>query len=55
VFFQDEAGELRSLPASWTSVAGVDPFVAVSEGRALFRVEDLVVLTRLLKRLHGGV
>lgn len=51
MFFQDRAGNLRSLPASWTSVVGVDPFVAVSAGRALFRVEDLLALRRLVQRL----
>jgi hypothetical protein len=53
VFFQDGAAELRSLPASWTSVVGVDPFVAVSAGRARFRVEDLLEFCRLVQRLEG--
>jgi hypothetical protein len=50
VFFQDGAGELRSLPARWTSVVGMEPFVAISAGRALFRVEDLLALCRLVQR-----
>ncbi len=45
---------VRSLPASWTDVAGIDPFVALAAGRSLFRVEDLLVLTNLLRQVEGG-
>ena len=54
VFFHDSDGRLRSMPASWTSVAAPDPFVAMAAGRALFRVEDLLALVALLRRLEGG-
>jgi len=30
VFFFDEERQLRSLPAAWTDVVGVDPFVVVA-------------------------
>ncbi|MEW6275701.1 MAG: DUF5372 family protein [Bacillota bacterium] len=49
VFFHDREGRLRSIPASWTSVGAIDPFVAVSAGRSFFRVEDLLALIALLQ------
>ena len=58
VYFHDESGRLISIPAAWTSVIGPDPFVAISKGRALFRVEDLERLRSLLVGLeeerHGS-
>jgi len=45
---------VRSLPASWTDVAGVDPFVALAAGRSRFRVEDLLLLVDLLTQVDGG-
>jgi hypothetical protein len=32
------------MPITWTSLAGVDPFVEVAAGRAMFRPEDLLRL-----------
>jgi len=55
VYFQDEAGRLRRLPAAWTSLAAPDPFVMISAGRALLRLEDLLQLTRLVARLTEEV
>lgn len=52
VQFEDEDGTLRSLPASWTSVGPVDPFVAVSAGRALFRTADLLAMVALVRQLN---
>ena len=43
------------MPASWTSLAALDPFVAVAAGRSLFRVADLLALARLCAQLAGGV
>lgn len=49
VYYKD--GEaLRRLPASWTSAAAADPFVTLSAGRSLFRVEDLLSLSTLIAR-----
>ncbi len=48
VFFHDDAGHVRSLPAKWTSVVGADPVVAIGGGRAHFRVSDLLALADLL-------
>ena len=56
VFFYDEHQQLIGLTASWTDVIAMDPFVAVSAGRALFRAEDLLELACLIRRLasRGG-
>jgi hypothetical protein len=37
---------MHSLPASWTDIIGVDPFVAMAAGRSLFRVADLIELAK---------
>ena len=50
VYFLDERGELRRLPASWTSAAAADPFVVLSGCRSHFRVEDLLALATLIAR-----
>jgi hypothetical protein len=46
VWFQDGYGRLHSLPTSWTDAAAIDPFIAVAAGRSLFRVADLLELTK---------
>jgi len=48
VYFHNDHERLVSVPLSWTSLAPVDPFVAISSGRAAFRVEDLLELTEFL-------
>jgi hypothetical protein len=54
VFFR-EAGtaRVRSLPARWTDIDGLDPFLTLAAGRTCFRVEDLVELVTLLAE-EGG-
>ena len=52
VFFYDEHGALKGLPASWTDAGSPDPFVTVAAGRAHFRLADLLVLVGLLARLR---
>ena len=49
VYFHDETGALRSLPASWTSAAAEDPFVVAAVGRSHFRTVDLRELADLLR------
>jgi len=51
VYYHDDTGKLRSIPAKWTDVAGGDPFVIVAAGRSPFRVVDLLELYRLV----GGI
>jgi hypothetical protein len=54
VYYHDEAGDLVSVPAAWTSACAPDPVVAVSAGRSPFRVGDLVELARLIDGLQRG-
>ncbi|MCZ7663135.1 MAG: Y4bD/Y4pK family protein [Thermoleophilia bacterium] len=54
VFFRRPGQKrVRSLPASWTDMEGVDPFLALSAGRAHFRVEELVALVSLVQELKS--
>jgi hypothetical protein len=50
VYFEDDAGRLRRLPAAWTSAAAANAFEAISAGRSYFRVEDLLRLVALIAR-----
>ncbi len=54
VYFYDDQGKPRALPAEWTDVFPVDPFVAVSAGRSAFRFQDLLELAHWLHRLKKG-
>ncbi len=54
VFFLDDEGGQHSMPVGWTDVAQPDVFVAMADGRAAFRVCDLVVLARLIEHLSDG-
>jgi hypothetical protein len=40
---------LRSIPARWTDVLGIDPFVMIAAGRSAFRIVDLLELCRLVE------
>ena len=40
-----------SVPPQWTDAAAPDPEVVLGEGRALFRVADLLELTRLVDQI----
>jgi Family of unknown function (DUF5372) len=42
-----------SVPPQWTDIAAPDPEVLLGQGRALFRVADLVELARLMTRLSA--
>jgi hypothetical protein len=50
VYFHDDAGRLRRLPAAWTSAAAPSAFEVLSAGRSHFRVEDLLRLVALIAR-----
>jgi hypothetical protein len=52
VHFHGDTGRLASLPAEWTSLFPVDPFVAVSAGRSPFRAQDLLELSQLIARIR---
>ncbi|CAN7797257.1 DUF5372 family protein [Paraburkholderia hospita] len=50
VYFLDDAGDLKRMPAAWTSAAVPNAFETVSAGRSHFRIEDLLQLTMLIAR-----
>ncbi|MCP3998288.1 MAG: hypothetical protein GY722_24980, partial [bacterium] len=52
VYFHDESGCLTSIPAEWTSVVPSDAFEVIGAGRAQFRVDDLVVLVKLIDQIR---
>jgi len=52
VFFYDEQGALKALPASWTDAGRPDPFVTLAAGRAYFRPADLLALAALVAHLR---
>jgi len=52
VYYQEEDGRLRCLPAQWTDAVSPDPFCAISAGRAHFRPEDLQALADLIEGLQ---
>ena len=52
VYFHNAEGLWSSVPASWTTVVAEDPFVAMAQGRCLFRYEDLLQLADLVGRLR---
>ncbi len=53
VYYHDGRGHLTSLPAGWTSLAPEDAFVALAAGRSRFRVQDLIDLAAVVRRLRS--
>lgn len=53
VSFLDENGEVASLPAAWTDIDPVDPFVVIAAGRCPFRVQDLLGVADLLDAVRS--
>ena len=47
VFYYTAEMEMAYFPASWTDVEEADPFVGLSAGRAMARVQGLVRLAQL--------
>ena len=48
--FYDQSNQLIAIPVAWTDLADEeDPFVVLSEGRACFRVVDLLALAELIE------
>jgi hypothetical protein len=54
VFYYIACGETAYFPASWTDVGERDPFVDLSAGRAMGRVQDLLRLVQLARDLKSG-
>ena len=56
VFFRRPGeGRVRTLPAGWTDVVAVDPWVLLAAGRSFTRVEDLLSLAALIAEMAEGV
>ncbi|MBW2737354.1 MAG: hypothetical protein JRE64_00615 [Deltaproteobacteria bacterium] len=54
VYFYNTESRMVSVPLNWTDIEPADPFVTISKGRALFRVEDLLRLTILINEIKQG-
>lgn len=59
VYFHDDTGELREIPAAWTDFVALDPFVEVAAGRSPLHAERLLELADLVAAAsvvdEGGV
>jgi len=54
--FYDNRGKKTTIPSKWTDVPEEeDVYVIISAGRSHFRVEDLIGLSDLVRRLQGDV
>ena len=46
--FRHENGESGAIPLAWTDADRPDPFLTVAQGRAVFRVVELLQLVELI-------
>ena len=54
VQYYDDAGVVRSLPASWTDAGPADAFIAQAAGRSALHLDDLLALIELVAGLDAG-
>ena len=54
VFFYDATGELKSLPAQWTSVIPPDPFIILSKGVSYFNIKNLIEIVNLIEGVKAS-
>jgi hypothetical protein len=54
LFYFNQKGNKTSVALEWTDIAPPDPYIVVSAGRALFRVEDLLRLMLLQRGIRKG-
>jgi len=54
LLLQVDASTICSVPPQWTDLVAPDLEIAMSEGRALLRVADLMALSRLVARFNRG-
>jgi len=47
VYYVTENGDSSYLPASWTDVRPLDPFVEQARGQTIARMEDLLALVKM--------
>lgn len=55
VWYERADGSVATVPRAWTDRAAPDPFVVLSEGKAHFRPQELVVLVELVSGIRDGV
>ena len=48
VFYRKEDNRITSIPVCWTSIYEPHPFNVISEGRSVFRFQELLELARLI-------
>ena len=53
IYLEVAPGRTVWLPSSWTSLGPKDPWIVWSEGRALFRFDDLLQLAELVEQLRS--
>ena len=54
MFYYTADMEMAYFPARWTDVEEADPFVELSQGRAMGRAQELLRLVQLVKDLKTG-
>lgn len=52
VYYHDQAGRLRTIPITWTSLISADPVVVFGGGQSPFKLADLLELARLVEELQ---
>jgi hypothetical protein len=52
LLLQSHDGVIYAVPPQWTDMVSSDPEIVIGEGRALFRVVDLLELALLMDRLR---
>ena len=54
VWYEAADGSVATIPLAWTDLATLEPFLALAEGKAHFRPEDLMELAELVAALRSG-
>ena len=54
VWYEAADGSVATIPRAWTDLAASEPFIALAEGKAYFRPDDLAELAALLVTLRSG-
>lgn len=49
--YRGDDGMVTSFPAGWTDILPPDPFVAISERRSIFHVDELLELVKLVDEM----
>lgn len=52
IFFNNDESRLVSIPARWTSIAPIDPYVQCASGGCILRLPELLELADFLKDIR---